>query len=97
MVRIEAMSDAAERARKLAFLAQASAELSTSLDYEATLRKVAWIGVPDFADWCSVSLLEDGVLRTLEVAHVDPDKVAFAREIERRYPRAPTPSTGPGT
>ncbi|MBY9076169.1 SpoIIE family protein phosphatase [Nocardioides sp. WL0053] len=94
MVRIEAMSDAAERARKLAFLAQASAELSTSLDYEATLRKVAWIGVPDFADWCSVSLLEDGVLRTLEVAHVDPDKVAFAREIERRYPPNPDAQHG---
>ena len=34
------------------------------------------------------------MLRMLEVAHVDPDKVAFAREIERRYPPSPDAQHG---
>jgi PAS domain S-box-containing protein len=86
MDRIQALDDAKERAYKLKFLTEASAELSSSLDYQATLRKVAWLGVPEFADWCSISLLEDGELRTLEVAHVDPAKIAFAEALQRRYP-----------
>jgi PAS domain S-box-containing protein len=86
MDRIQALDDARERAYKLKFLTEASAELSSSLDYQATLRKVAWLGVPEFADWCSISLLEDGDLRPLEVAHVDPAKIAFAEALQRRYP-----------
>jgi PAS domain S-box-containing protein len=86
MDRIQAREDAAERAYKLRFLTQASAELASSLDYHTTLQNVAWLGVPEFADWCSVQLLEDGELRTLALAHVDPEKVSFARELERRYP-----------
>ncbi|MGH3331546.1 MAG: SpoIIE family protein phosphatase [Nocardioidaceae bacterium] len=84
--RLGAVEAASDRAAKLKFLADASAELSSSLDYQATLKRVAWLGVPAFADWCSISLLEDGELRTLEVAHVDPNKVAFALEMGERYP-----------
>lgn len=86
MDRIQALEDAAERAYKLRFLTEASAELASSLDYQATLTRVAHLGVPEFADWCSISLLEDGDLRTLAIAHVDPEKVAFAHELQRRYP-----------
>jgi PAS domain S-box-containing protein len=94
MDRLQALDDAQERAYKLKFLTEASAELASSLDYQATLRKVAWLGVPEFADWCSISLLEDGDLRTLEVAHVDPDKIAFAEELQRRYPPDPSSPRG---
>ncbi len=94
MDRLQALDDAAERAYKLRFLTEASAELASSLDYQATLRNVAWLGVPEFADWCSISLLEDGDLRTLAVAHVDPEKVAFVDELQRRYP--PDPEAGQG-
>ena len=94
MDRIQARRDAAERAYKLKFLTEASEELSSSLDYHTTLRNVAWLGVPEFADWCSVQLLEDGGLRTLAVAHVDPEKVAFAEELQRRYPPDPDAPTG---
>jgi PAS domain S-box-containing protein len=94
MDRLQALDDARERAYKLKFLTEASAELSSSLDYQATLRKVAWLGVPEFADWCSISLLEDGDLRTLEVAHVDPAKIAFAEALQRRYPPDPSSPRG---
>jgi PAS domain S-box-containing protein len=92
--RIQALEQAADRDYKLRFLTEASAELAGSLDYQATLAKVARIGVPEFADWCSVALLEDGELRTLAVAHVDPEKAAFAEELGRRYPAQPNAPHG---
>jgi PAS domain S-box-containing protein len=92
--RVRAMAAAADRAAKIHFLADASLELSSSLDYELTLRKVARLAVPWFADWCAISVDQDGALRTLAVAHVDPDKVAMAEELQRRFPPDPTSSSG---
>jgi GAF domain-containing protein len=92
--RIRATAEAADRASKLEFLAEASAELLSSLDYEATLSKVAWLAVPWFADWCAISLEQDGRLRTLAVAHVDPEKLEIAAEFQRRYPTDPDSNTG---
>jgi GAF domain-containing protein len=94
IARVQALADADDRAAKLKFLADASAELASSLDYQATLKKVARLAVPQFADWCSIQLAEDGPLRTLAVAHVDPDKVALAAELNRRYPPDPDAPTG---
>jgi serine phosphatase RsbU (regulator of sigma subunit) len=84
--RIQAKTEADERARQLQFLANASAELGSSLDYRSTLAKVANLVVPDLADWCAVDIVERGQLTTLAVAHVDPAKVAWAWELQRRYP-----------
>jgi serine phosphatase RsbU (regulator of sigma subunit) len=95
LVRLRAEARAARHQAKLEFLAQASAELSASLDYEATLTKVAQLAVPDFADWSSVDLVRDGRLHRLAVAHVDPAKVQLARELAERYPSAPDSPTGP--
>jgi PAS domain S-box-containing protein len=72
------------------FLLRAGAELATSLDYRATLTTVARLAVPEFADWCSVHVVEDdGSIRELEIAHADPDKIVFARELQERYPADP--------
>ena len=86
----------AERAQvRLAFLASASQEIATSLDYERTLAAVARMAVPDLADWCAVDLLDDdGTIRQLAVAHVDPDKVALAIDLRRRYPPDPDAPQG---
>jgi len=76
--------------RRLAFLAEASAHLASSLDYETTLRGVAHAAVPEMADWCVVDTLDaDGSVRLLAVAHVDPGQEALVRELRRRYPPAP--------
>jgi serine phosphatase RsbU (regulator of sigma subunit) len=86
----------AERAQgRVAFLARASQEIATSLDYERTLAAVARMAVPDLADWCAVDLLDDdGTIRQLAVAHVDPDKVALAIDLRRRYPPDPDAPQG---
>ncbi len=69
------------------FLAEAGRVLSSSLDYEATLRKVAELAVPSFADWVSVDLLEpDGQVRRVAVQHTDPAKVQLAYDFNRRWP-----------
>jgi len=84
--RIRAQQEAAEQAARVRFLADASIELSKSLDYEATLANVARLAVPAFADWCAIDVVEDDRLHRLAVEHVDPDKVRLALELERRYP-----------
>jgi PAS domain S-box-containing protein len=69
------------------FLAEAGELLSSSLDYEETLVRVARLVVPQLADWCGVNLPDErGMLRSVAVAHVDPDKTAYAEDYNRRYP-----------
>ena len=89
MLRLRAEAQSATRAAQLEFLADASQALATTLDYRQTLRQVASLAVPTHADWCSVQMVDDGVLRTLAVAHVDPDKVQLAKELETRWPSDP--------
>jgi PAS domain S-box-containing protein len=80
---------------RVAFLLRASELLGESLDYEETLQRVAELAVPDVADWCSVDLLEDdGSIHQVAVAHVDPEKVALAREMRRRYPPDTSATSG---
>jgi len=78
------VAEAAER--RLAFLAEASARLASSLDVEATLGTVAELAVPALADWCFVEVLENGVVRQAAVAHSRPEMVRFARELISRFP-----------
>jgi GAF domain-containing protein len=92
--RVRAASEAAERADQLAFLADASAELGSSLDYRSTLANVARLVVPGLADWCAVDVLDGDKLSTLAVAHADPAKVEWAWELQRRYPADPDAPTG---
>jgi PAS domain S-box-containing protein len=72
------------------FLAEAGDVLSSSLDYRTTLASVARLAVPNLADWSAVDVLEaDGSVERLAVEHTDPEKVALAYELERRYPPDP--------
>ena len=81
--------------RRAAFLAEASAVLDASLDLDATLSAFSRLAVPRVADWCAVDVVdENGRLRNVAVAHVDPDRLALAREFQRRYPPDAGPVTG---
>jgi signal transduction histidine kinase len=83
--------DAAESARRQAvFLADATAILSRSLDYERTLRVIAQLAVPEIADWCAIDVVKpEGQLQRLAVAHIDPSKVEMTRTLEQKYPTDP--------
>jgi PAS domain S-box-containing protein len=86
--REESARRAAEAAQEReAILAEASALLAASLDYETTLERVAPLVVPHLADWCIVDVVEsDGSVRRLTVAHADPAKQAVVRELMRFPP-----------
>ncbi|QLE48746.1 GAF domain-containing protein [Nostoc sp. C057] len=82
--RLEAEADQ----QRAAFLAQVSATLASSLDYESTLASVANLVVPYFADWCSVDLLQDNQsINRVAVAHRDPEKVKLGWQLHQHYPR----------
>ena len=88
-------ADYARRAEESAhYLGLATTTLASSLDYEDTLARLASVLVPELGDWCAVHLCEDGVIRQVAVAHVDPAKIEFAREMNERYPTPPDSLAG---
>jgi PAS domain S-box-containing protein len=80
-----ARSQSEAAARRAAFLADVSALLDASLDYEATLAQVPRLAVPMLADCCIVDLRGgDGLIRRVAWAHHLPAKEAILRELELR-------------
>jgi signal transduction histidine kinase len=81
--------------RDLAFLAEASNALTSSLDYEATLQTVARLAVPALADLCFVDLAETHrSVHRLAVAHRDPTRERWARDLQGHYPAHPDAAHG---
>jgi GAF domain-containing protein len=71
----------AELAQRL--LAEAGQELSSSLDYEHTLQRVAQLTVPGLADRCAVAMQgENGALGQVALAPADAGDDALASEFE---------------
>jgi len=69
------------------FLSRATDTLMSSIDHEETLSNVAWLAVPEIADWCAVDLVDAaGLTRRLAVAHPDPATLALATELQRYEP-----------
>ncbi|MBV9122514.1 MAG: response regulator, partial [Planctomycetes bacterium] len=69
------------------FLAEASRVLGDSLNWQATLDRLACLAVPHLADWCVIDLIgEDRRVRPAAVAHVDPSRVDQVREMRQRFP-----------
>lgn len=81
LIREQAARAAAEaRQQRIAFLAEASSILATSLDYETTLANVARLCVPYLAHVCVIDLLHpDGTLRRL--ASVQATEAAPLQEL----------------
>lgn len=81
-------------AKRLSFLAEAGRILSSSLDHEDTLRKVARLTAPTVADYCLVDLVgEHGEIRRVATAHRDPAKEELTAEL-MRFPPDPSLSGG---
>lgn len=78
----------------LRFLSEASKLLASSLDYQTTLTHVTRLAVPHIADWCTVDMRTEEGIQQLALAHVDPEKVQWARELNRANPPDPQAPTG---
>lgn len=93
----EAARLVAETARaRLAFLAEASAALTASLDYAETLARLAELAVPRLADWCALYLLQDGRAHMAGLAHPDPRLAEIAHAMLTRRPIRLDSSVGIG-
>jgi signal transduction histidine kinase len=93
----KALADVATAERRLRFVARASAVLASSLDYQTTLTNVATLMVPELADWCAIDIIEgDGSVKRLAIAHSDPEKLAWAAEMQSKFVVDADPATGIG-
>jgi signal transduction histidine kinase len=92
LIRARAARAAAElSARRFRFLAESTALLSSSLEYERTLSALARLCVAEIADWVLIYMRDDeGTVRRLEVAHRDADK----RDLVRRLKAMPIEAEG---
>jgi PAS domain S-box-containing protein len=89
---IGAASDIDDRRRSeeaTSFLADASVLLTSSLDPETILTRLAHLAVPRLADWCVIDVKQDDApYRRLVHAFADSDKAALVAELHRDH-RAP--------
>ena len=90
-----ARAEAEQARRRLELLASAGAELSRSLEPQATLRAIAAVVVPGIADWCRIDLVDaQGQLQRGLTHHADAQKAQEAgRLVERLRPQPDTPGT----
>jgi PAS domain S-box-containing protein len=89
-----ARAEAEAAQARLGFLAEASAQLSSTLDYSATLQQVAQAVVPRLADWVSLNLLDaNGELRPVASGHTNAARERLANYMRDRYPRRDEPTS----
>ena len=84
-------TDAARQ--RAAFLAEASATLASSLDYQTTLESLARLAVPTIADVCFVDVLDEDArsMRRVAVFAGAPEKQAAATVLQRYAPDLDSP------
>ncbi len=70
------------------FLAELSTILAESLDYGATLQRLAQQTVPNLADWCAIDMIGEGE-RFSALAHSDPGQARLAEAIQHERPPLP--------
>lgn len=96
-LRMAALREAEQRERaRLAFLAEAGVVLSSSLDYRKTLDSLVRMAVSQFADGCTVSILEGEELPAVAVAHKDPVREQELREFTTTHPQRLHDGSGSG-
>jgi PAS domain S-box-containing protein len=76
------------------YLSEVSTVLASSLDYQTTLERVAQLTVPELADWCTVHIKEEGTIEQLAIAHIDPAKIEWAKQLREKYPFNPNDPRG---
>jgi serine phosphatase RsbU (regulator of sigma subunit) len=81
------LEEAEAMAERQRFLAETSAELAKSLDYDETLARVAQLAVPFVADFCVAMVVPGGsTIERVAMAHVDPDAMAALNTMPSEVP-----------
>jgi len=83
----EARAQAEQARRRLEFMLEVSTVLSSTLDHELAMRRLARLAVPVLADVCLIdSLEENGEIRRMAAVHADPDRRVSMHELAVRPP-----------
>ena len=90
---------AAESARlsseRLSFLAQINDALSASTTQRDVMINVTHAAVPRLGDWCTIYVMSpDATTPLVEIAHTDPDRLAYVKAFQERFPYDPDSATG---
>ena len=96
---IRETAEAVERERlqreRLEFLTVINDSLNEASTVGEIMRNVARVSVPRLGDWCSVYVLTPGTGRPeVEIAHVEPEMVTYARQLQERFPYDATAGVG---
>ncbi|MFZ1250209.1 MAG: ATP-binding protein [Candidatus Microsaccharimonas sp.] len=67
--------------RKLHVLSEANTQFPASYGAQQILETITSKLVPDLADWCAIDLLVDGEIQQVTVAHKDPKKIEWAKQL----------------
>ena len=95
-----AVSEAHDQERvqreRLEFLAAINDALNASTNRQDVMRNVTRTAVPRLGDWCAIHVMPSRttVVPEVEVAHVDPDMVAYAKQLQARFPYDPAAANG---
>jgi len=84
----KAKAQAEAMQQRLAFLDRANTVLTSSLDYETTLRSVVELTIPEFADLCTVDILPPdlAINPLVAVQAKDPERADLVRQLTAAYP-----------
>ena len=90
---------AAERERlereRLEFLGRLNDAALGANDHLTLMRKVTEAAVPRLGDWCTIHFIPSpGTPPEVEIAHRDPSRVQWARDLQERFPYDPAGRNG---
>ncbi|MFN8077535.1 MAG: SpoIIE family protein phosphatase [Kineosporiaceae bacterium] len=91
--RRQAQAEAAQALARLQLIAEAGAQLTSTLDVDEAVGRLAQLVVPRLGDWCVVSLDGPDGLRDIGSWHADPQLREVVAEYARVRMAAMTPST----
>jgi PAS domain S-box-containing protein len=81
---------------RIEFLGQINDALSTATSRAEVMHNVTRAAVPRLGDWCAIFVLPDAdaIVPDIDIAHVDPEMIAYARKLSKRFPYDPSAQTG---
>ena len=93
---LEGMDRERVQRERLEFLGAINEALNGAVDVREVMVNVTKCAVPRLGDWCTIHVLTgaDSLFPDVEIAHVDPDMVAYAHQLQERFPYDPKAPTG---
>jgi len=80
---------------RLEFLTLINDVAIVASDHRELMRGVTGAAVPRLGDWCALHFVPEHGAHEVEVAHADPERVAWAKQLQARYPWDPAAPMGP--